>query len=154
MDSDDERIVVSLASNSRLRKLRIAESEDLISGREYTKRLRRQFERLYPVPDWANPAATRQDSKKRRRKLNQNYSSDDASADDMSIDSDDLSVQPLATLLQNTTGFLKVPSSSSARRKLRPEVIEIQRTKDVGLPQPVSSLALFALFVWLTVFDP
>ena len=146
MDSDDERIIVSLASNPRLRKLRVAESEDLVSGKEYTKRLRRQFERLYPVPDWANPTAARRGSKKRRRKLNQNDSSDEASADDMSVDSDDLSVQPLAALLQNTTGFLKAPSSSSARRKLRPEVIEIQRTKDVGIAQPVSSLTLFALF--------
>ena len=154
VDSDDERIVVSLASHPRLRKLRITESEDLISGKEYTKRLRRQFERLYPVPDWANPAAAKKASKKRRRKSNQDFSCDDTSADDMSVDSDELSVQPLAALLQNTTGFLKLPSSSPARRKLRPEVIEIQRTKDVGLPQPVSSLTLFPLFVWLTFVIP
>lgn len=145
VDSDDERIVVSLASNPRLRKLRIAESEDLISGKEYTKRLRRQFERLYPVPDWANPAVSRRASKKRRRKPDQNSNSDDTSADDMSVDSEDLSVQPLAALLQNTTEFLKAPSSLSTRRKLRPEVIEIQRTKDVGIAQPVSSLALWSL---------
>ena len=145
VDSDDERIVVSLASNPRLRKLRIAEFEDLISGKEYTKRLRRQFERLYPVPDWANFAAAKQASEKRRRKSNQYDRSDDTSADDMSVDSDDLSVQPLATLLQNTTGFLK--ASSRTRRKLRPEVVEIQRTKDVGLPQPVSFLTLLVLSV-------
>lgn len=146
VDSDDERIVVSLASNPRLRKLRIAELEDLISGKEYTKRLRRQFERLYPVPDWASSAVAKQASKKRRRNSNQDDRSDDTSADDMSVDSDDLSVQPLATLLQTTTGFLKL-SPSRTRRKLRPEAVEIQRTKDVGLPQPVSSLTLLVLSV-------
>jgi U3 small nucleolar RNA-associated protein 18 len=41
-DSDDERITVSLASNNRLRKLRITESEDLVNGKEYVERLRRQ----------------------------------------------------------------------------------------------------------------
>jgi U3 small nucleolar RNA-associated protein 18 len=41
-DSDDERILVSLASNPRLRKLRLMESEDLVNGKEYTERLRRQ----------------------------------------------------------------------------------------------------------------
>lgn len=141
VDSDDERIVVSLASNPRLRKLRIAESEDLISGKEYTKRLRRQFERLCPVPDWANSlVVAKSASKKRRRPSHGDNCAEDASADDMSVDSDDLSVQPLAALLQNTTELLRKPSSYSARRKLRPEVINVQRTKDVGLAQPVSSL--------------
>jgi U3 small nucleolar RNA-associated protein 18 len=144
VDSDDERLVVSLASNPRLRKLRVAESEDVINGKEYTKRLRRQFERLYPVPDWANPsAAAGSTSKKRRRPSNGKSSSEDASADDMSIDSDDLSVQPLAKLLQSSTEFLRASSSSSTRRKLRPEVIDIQRTKDVDLAQPVGSSSTF-----------
>lgn len=139
VDSDDERITISLASQSRLRKLRITESEDLINGREYTKRLRRQFERLYPVPDWANPS-TPVKPKKRRKSNEGDVSSGDASADDMSIDSDDLSVQPLAKLLQNATDIVKTTSaSSSGRKKLRPEVIDVQRTKDVGLAQPVST---------------
>lgn len=139
VDSDDERMVISLASHSRLRKLRITESEDLINGREYTKRLRRQFERLYPVPDWANPSSMVK-SKKRRRSSASDDSGRHDSADDMSIDSDDLSVQPLAKLLQNATDLIKTTSgSSSGRKKLRPEVIDIQRIKDVGLAQPVST---------------
>lgn len=142
VDSDDERITVSLASQSRLRKLRITESEDLINGREYTKRLRRHFERLYPVPDWANPSIPVK-PKKRRKSNEGDVSSGDASADDMSIDSDDLSVQPLAKLLQNATDLVKKTSaSSSGRKKLRPEVIDVQRTKDVGLAQPSSITSL------------
>jgi U3 small nucleolar RNA-associated protein 18 len=41
-DSDDERIQVSLASNNRLRKLRRTEDEDVINGKEYSRRLRQQ----------------------------------------------------------------------------------------------------------------
>ena len=41
-DSDDERLTVSLAGDARLRKLRVSAAEDLVDGREYTKRLRRQ----------------------------------------------------------------------------------------------------------------
>lgn len=137
VDSDDERITVSLSSHPRLRKLRTTESEDLINGREYTKRLRRQFERLYPVPDWANPSTTVK-PKKRRRSNASDSSGGYVSANDMSIDSDDLSVQPLAKLLQNATDLIKTTSASpSGRKRFRPEVIDIQRTKDVGLAQPV-----------------
>lgn len=137
VDSDDDRILVSLASNPRLRKLRNTESEDLVNGREYTKRLRRQFERLCPVPGWAIPSAAVKSSHERPRRLTNTSegSRDDTSADEMSIDSEDLSVQPLAKLLQNTTDLVK---TSSGRGRLRPDVIDIQRTKDVGLAQPVS----------------
>lgn len=42
-DSDDERLTVSLASVAMLRKLRKTEAEDVVSGREYIKRLRRRY---------------------------------------------------------------------------------------------------------------
>ncbi|KIY64511.1 WD40 repeat-like protein [Cylindrobasidium torrendii FP15055 ss-10] len=48
---------VSLEANL-LRKLRDAPSESTVSGHEYERRLRRQFERINPAPSWA---------KKRRR---------------------------------------------------------------------------------------
>lgn len=41
-DSDDERMMISLASEMRLRKLRVTEEEDLVNGKEYIWRLRRQ----------------------------------------------------------------------------------------------------------------
>ena len=143
VDSDDERIVVSLASNPRLRKLRISEAEDLINGKEYTKRLRRQFERLYPVPEWAHPSAARKQSqKKRRRTLNSSESSDtSASGDETSLDSKNLSTQPLAKLLQSTAALIQPTATNSmSRKKLRPEVIDVHRTKDIGTSQAVSPL--------------
>lgn len=41
-DPDDERICVSVASDKRLRKLRVTESEDVVAGNDYENRLRRQ----------------------------------------------------------------------------------------------------------------
>ena len=141
VDSDDERIVVSLASNPRLRKLRISEAEDLINGREYTKRLRRQFERLYPVPEWAHPSAARKQGQKKRRRTSNSSETSDASAseDEMSLETKNLSTQPLAKLLQNTASLMRpIATQSTSRKKLRPEVIDVHRTKDVGTSQAVS----------------
>ncbi len=141
LDSDDERIVVSLASNPRLRKLRISEAEDLINGKEYTRRLRRQFERLYPVPEWAHPSAARKQSQKKRRTTSNSSDSSDASAsgNEMSLGSKNLSTQPLARLLQNTEALIQpTATNSTSRKKLRPEVIDVHRTKDVGTSQAVS----------------
>lgn len=139
VDSDDERMVISLASNPRLRKLRVSESEDLVNGKEYTKRLRRQFERLNPIPDWANPSGTNRPRKRRRTSRDADSSDESSSGDEMAVDDDDLSVQPLAKLLQNADSLTQTTSANpSGRKRLRPEVIDIQRTKDVGGIQPVS----------------
>lgn len=139
-DSDDERIVVSLASNPRLRKLRFTEAEDLVDGREYTKRLRQQFQRLYPVPEWADPLSRKKVRKRRRRLLDNSVSSEsDGPASDMSFEPEELSAQPLTKLMRNTMSIIDTTTSArSTRQKLRPEVIDIQRTKDVGDAQPVS----------------
>ena len=142
VDSDDERIVVSLASNPRLRKLRVSESEDLINGKEYTKRLRRQFVRLHPVPEWANPSESRKRNRKIRSTAANSSDGSDAnvSGDEVSLESEDLSVQPLARLLQDTAALTQPTfGDSTTRRKLHPEVIDVHRTKDVGTTQKVSS---------------
>ncbi|KAJ6016966.1 hypothetical protein N7451_000345 [Penicillium sp. IBT 35674x] len=132
-DSDDERLAVSLASQAKLRKLRVAESEDVISGKEYTRRLRRQFQRMHPTPEWANPELAAM-----RRNAN---SDSDASGEEMDSDEDEqLSMQPLAKLLQNATDLTRVEDNarSGGKRKLRQEVLDIQRLKDVGKAQPSS----------------
>ncbi|KAJ5142115.1 Uracil-DNA glycosylase [Penicillium atrosanguineum] len=137
-DSDDERIAVSLAGQAKLRKLRVADSEDVINGTEYVRRLRRQFQRLHPTPEWANPELAA-----KRRKIN----SDDSDADsDQEMESDEeeeeeqLSMQPLAKLLQNSTNLTRIEDNarSGGKRKLRQEVLDIQRLKDVGKAQPSS----------------
>ncbi|CAG8921485.1 unnamed protein product [Penicillium salamii] len=127
-DSDDDRLAVSLASQAKLRKLRDTEAEDVVSGKEYIRRLRKQFTRLHPTPQWATP-------EQKRRKTD--------SDDEQEIDSDDenehLTMQPLAKLLQNASDLTRIEDNSrSGKRKLRQEVIDIQRVKDVGKAQPSS----------------
>ncbi|CAE7228942.1 unnamed protein product [Rhizoctonia solani] len=68
-DPDDSRLDISIASDRRLRKLRDSAAEDTISGREYETRLRRQFEKVNPVPEWAVARS------KRTRRLSQTSAS-------------------------------------------------------------------------------
>lgn len=139
-DSDDERLTISLASEQRLRKLRNTEAEDLVSGKEYIRRLRRQFERLHPTPEWAVPER----STKRRKTINGDEDDSDASSgvDDMDTSDEEaeLTMQPLAKLLQNAGDLVmnEDNTKTGGKRKLRQEVIDIQRLKDVGANQPVS----------------
>ncbi|KAL4896277.1 WD40-repeat-containing domain protein [Aspergillus ambiguus] len=129
-DSDDERMTISLASHTRLRKLRVAESEDIISGKEYVRRLRRQFQQLHPVPDWVSQAAEQHRG---------GDSDSDVDADDMDTDDEEIpAMQPLAKLLQGATDLTKLEDTRGGKRKLRPEMLDIQRLKDVGRDQPSS----------------
>ena len=154
IDSEDERIVISLASNPRLRKLRLTETEDLINGNEYTKRLRQQFQRLHPTPKWAKQLSYRASRRKERRcrsgsSSNSGASESDAASDDsqMSISSSTTSTRPLTSFLHSTSGLLHSSSPSSNRhpankRKLLPSSISVHRLKDIGATQPslISSL--------------
>lgn len=137
-DSDDDRLAISLAGNPRLRKLRVNEAEDVVSGKEYTRRLRRQFETLNPVPEWA------QSSRPTKRRRRSSAGSDSSmSSNDMDVDDADLSTLPLARLLQSAGSLTRTPISTAKRPKLRPEVLDIQQTKSIPLTQPsaISSLS-------------
>lgn len=130
-DSDDEQLTVSLADNQRLRKLRVAEAEDVISGKEYVRRLRKQYQQLNPEPAWARPELNKPEQD---------------SSDEMDTeDEEEQSMQPLAKLLQNATDLTRVEDNQGGKRKLRQEVLDIQRLKDVGKTQPVCLLSFFFL---------
>lgn len=117
-DSDDDRLTISLASNSRLRKLRESATDDVISGREYIRRLRLQYERLHPRPEWA-----KQPPRKKRR---------------TSQESEEESVtQPLDDLLRSGGPLIRT-ATSAKNRTLRPEVVDIQRTSDFAKGGPSS----------------
>ena len=134
-DSDDDRITVSLASNTRLRKLRDTEHDDMVSGLEYIRRLRRQYERLHPTPEWVKYA-------RKKRKLSNGHQNESDSDSDISLDGSSLtSVRPLADLLRSTASLTRqdaTTSGSSRALKLRPEVIDIQRLKDIASSGPSS----------------
>lgn len=137
-DSDDERLVVSLASVPQLRKLRDTEEDDMINGKEYVRRLRRQYERLYPAPDWAIQANGKP-KRKRRQTENEDDGSDmeRESASDMDMDDEDLSTLPLARLLKDADILSRTSRSSVKRRKLQAGTVEIARLKDVAGAGPV-----------------
>lgn len=141
-DSDDERLTVSLAGHQRLRKLRLTESEDLINGKEYVRRLRRQYLRLHPTPNWANPNFI---GKERKRAGSMDSDDDFSGVDEMDTDDDtELSAQPLAKLLRSAGDLIRENEDNTVggTRKLRQEVIDIQRLKDVGGNQPVSTSSI------------
>jgi U3 small nucleolar RNA-associated protein 18 len=135
--------MISLAGDNRLRKLRVDESEDIVSGKEYAKRLRRQFQRLNPVPEWASETRP---TKRRRRSSAGSASS--MSSNDMDVDDEDLSQQPLARLLQNADALTRPAITGTKKTKLRPEVLDIQRTRDIPLTQPsaITSLSFHPQF--------
>jgi U3 small nucleolar RNA-associated protein 18 len=87
-DSDDETVTVSLTGTSRLRKLRRTEDEETVNGKVYTHRLRQQFERIYPVPDWANP------QRHPKKQLNSQAEAED--------DEDVAPTDPLSALFQSS----------------------------------------------------
>ncbi|KAK3329002.1 WD40-repeat-containing domain protein [Apodospora peruviana] len=134
-DSDDERLTVSLAGATRLRKLRATEAEDLVSGAEYARRLRQQYLRLYPVPSWAKEATDAANKKDRRRRRSSAGSSSRGSAasgsemDTSDEEELDPSALPLEMFLRDAASFNG--AGARKRRKLRPETIDIQRTRDI-----------------------
>jgi WD40 repeat protein len=126
MDSDDERLAVSLAGTTRLRKLRVTEAEDLVSGTEYCRRLRQQFLRLNPAPAWAKQTDGHSSKKRRRSSAAASGSSSDS---DNSDSESDMSAQPLEKFLRDINRL--TGAGGSGRRRLRPEVIDIQRTREI-----------------------
>lgn len=143
-DSDDERMLVSLASVPRLRKLRKTEAEDVVNGKEYGKRLRRQFELLNHKPEWALQAMQQPAAKKRRLSRKDGEDDDELSDEDMDLDDDDVpSVAPLSKLLQDAESLVrKSGPGAGKKRKIRPEVIDIQRTPDIAGVQPSAITSL------------
>ncbi|KLU87781.1 hypothetical protein MAPG_06774 [Magnaporthiopsis poae ATCC 64411] len=137
-DSDDEKLSVSLAGATRLRKLRLTEGEDVVSGAEYARRLRQQYLRLNPEPSWVKDATGREP--KRRRRSSASSRSDSRSEDE---DEDiDPSAMPLEEFLRDASALVE-SAGPRKRRKLRPETINIQKTR--GIPDvhkgPVESLS-------------
>lgn len=125
-DSDDERLTISLADATQLRKLRISEAEDVISGTEYTIRLRQQYLRLNPLPAWARESEER--SAKRRRRSSAAADDSDISEDEADEDAE-ASALPLDKFLRDASSLKE--SKGQKSRILRPEVIDIQRSRDI-----------------------
>lgn len=107
---------VSLSSK-RLRKLRDAPSETSLQGREYESRLRRQFERINPEPQWASQA----------RKASKRRSS-------TSTDEDEDAELDVKDLLSSTSGILASSKHRSSRSAtvLSTGTLAIERLRDAN----------------------
>lgn len=113
----------------------------MVNGREYSKRLRRQYELLNGRPEWAQTALQKPARKKRR--LSDAGSSDEEAGSEMDIDEDSPSVAPLSKLLQDASSLVRQSGPGvGKKRKLRPEVLDIQRTKDIAGTQPSAITSL------------
>jgi U3 small nucleolar RNA-associated protein 18 len=147
-DSDDDRLAVSLASVPRLRKLRETETDDVVSGKEYVRRLRKQFQRLYPTPEWALQAQGI--SKRKRTRTMEDGESGEESDSEMDVDEeDDLSAQPLARLLRDADIMSRTSRNPAKRRKLQAGTLDIQRLKDISKNGPVCvSVSVLAFIGW------
>ncbi|KAI8966042.1 Indigoidine synthase A like protein-domain-containing protein [Daldinia sp. FL1419] len=126
-DSDDEKLTISLADVSQLRKLRISEAEDVINGTEYTRRLRQQYLRLNPLPAWAREIEER--PAKRRRRSSAAGSDSSLSDDEANEGDDETSTLPLDKFLRDASTLQD--KRTQKVKKLRPEVIDIQRSRDI-----------------------
>jgi len=115
VDPDDVDVQVSLASNKRLRKLRDTAAEDEIGGRDYERRLRRQFEKLNPTPQWASDTRKKRSTVKRRRSVSPSSSLSEEELD----------------LLTSTGGILEGKQRRS--KTLSPKTINIERLRDANL---------------------
>ncbi|ANB15050.1 Utp18p [Sugiyamaella lignohabitans] len=125
IDSDDEKLQVSLKSSDKLKKLRKSLADNVVDGKEYTRRLRSRFEKMYPVPKWA-----RQEEPKSKGKSDSN-SSDEEDNDIEMDDSEEpraLTADPLAKLLTTQSTYI----SKSIPRLLPPSVLDITRLKDAN----------------------
>lgn len=120
VDPDDGNLTISLTSNKRLRKLRDALAEDEVGGKEYERKLRRQFEKTNPRPEWTNKARAKSQSSKPKRRR-QSHSSDEESALD----------ENLNHLFSSTGGIL-----GSRPTTLRQGTLAIERLRDANLSAP------------------
>lgn len=118
VDSDDANIQVSLASHTRLRKLRDAPAEDTVGGREYERRLRRQYEQINPTPEWASKARKKLHPKRRRS----------TSGSELGDEVEDV----VPDLLTSTGGI----SGGKKSKTLTPGIISIDRLRDANQAAP------------------
>lgn len=112
---------MSLATDKRRRKLRDAVAEDTVGGRDYERRLRRQYEKINPTPEWATKARKRvQDTTGKRRRSSTDSEPDAEEAEESSA---------LDSLLSGTGSVL----AGRRAKILAHGSLSIERLRDANL---------------------
>ncbi|KDQ51306.1 hypothetical protein JAAARDRAFT_199145 [Jaapia argillacea MUCL 33604] len=119
-DPDDTALQVSLFS-SRLRKLRDAPDEDSVGGREYERRLRRQYEKINPTPEWALNARRKDKGKRRRESGSGREDGDEDEERDVMDD------------LMNSTGGILSDGVKRKAKVIAQGALDIERLRDANL---------------------
>ncbi|CAB4256852.1 similar to Saccharomyces cerevisiae YJL069C UTP18 Possible U3 snoRNP protein involved in maturation of pre-18S rRNA, based on computational analysis of large-scale protein-protein interaction data [Maudiozyma barnettii] len=126
-DSDDERLNVSVMDNNRSKKLRNSYNDNVLSGKQYVRRLRAQFEKIYPKPQWVDD----EDSDLEEH-------GDDMSDDENNDDREEVinaDIHALSKILQSTYSY-----KDTTQSKLLPvKSLDILRLKDANMAHPAQS---------------
>ena len=121
--ADAQPTKISLLNGpSRLRKLRQAVDEDEITGREYETRLRNQFERINPEPEWA---------RKVRREKGAKRGGEDSDEGEVE-QREDRDAEGMQELLTSTGGILANTSKKGGRVVIRQGSLSIDRVRDAN----------------------
>ncbi|EDO16461.1 hypothetical protein Kpol_1066p26 [Vanderwaltozyma polyspora DSM 70294] len=122
-DSDDEKLNVSITTSNRSKKLRTSYQQTKVNGNEYIRRLRAQFEKLYPKPDWVDQESS-----------GENENSDDSDNEDLEGVTDG-DINALTKILSTTYQYKDHTNS-----KLLPsKQLDILRLKDANISHPSKS---------------
>ncbi|CAO3648303.1 unnamed protein product [Mucor hiemalis] len=124
VDEDDKRLKISLSASNITKKLRNDVDEDIVDGVEYSRRLRQQFNKIYPKPNWAMLPSEIKEARKRK-----SMDSDDEDEDDENKDEDQLDEETRLDLLKSTMGILSRRSKNST---ISPRKLDILRLKNAN----------------------
>lgn len=125
-DPDDATLHVSLSSSKRLRKLRDEPSEDVVLGVQYEAKLRREYERINPAPQWAaNSRKQLRGEKARKRRRDSEDGTDSVSGDDNAR----IGTVAIDELLTSTNGVLK----SDRKEAIEKGVLGAERRPDANI---------------------
>ncbi|KAK6465958.1 U3 snoRNA associated protein [Scheffersomyces coipomensis] len=133
-DSDDERVNISLLSSDKLKKLRKTENDVTISGRAYVARLKNQFEKIYPRPEWIDKLEEENDEDDD----NETASQDELDEDNSIKTNNDTNA--ILNILSNTQQFI----ITKQLKLISPSKISITRLKDANY-QRMSKSAIQSL---------
>lgn len=122
-DSDDENAAVTL-DLVRTKGLRVAPSETALAGESYIARLRSQYEKIYPRPEWTETWDNADETEEA-----DNF--DDEAEEDSSVGTN---TSALTALLNSTTTF-----SKKTTKLLPPNNLNILRLKDANIARRARS---------------
>ena len=136
-DDDDNDVQINLArGQDRMRKLRETEEESVVTGAEYSRRLRRRFEETHGTAEWAKLDSERP---RRKRKALHHAGSEDSESDS---DMDDVATQMLRSTSKVTAGRPTASTSAgkNAGTPLQPGELEVKRANDANQAAPSNAV--------------